>query len=387
MALTPKSFTENYERYKNWVLSRNPNLTDWSDGSINDILNGASNTAVQELMRILLDRYKLTLLNGAEGDDLEYLAVDHYGDKFARPDATKSLAVVQFSRPNTNAGNVNIPIGTIVKTAPDANGESQRFEVIFGVTLTGTTINASVRNLVAGPLGDVGAGTITQIETALTDPSIIVTNLLASSGGSPEEDDATYRETIRRLLQSLKGATATALKAVAEEVPGVELATIIEFVQTVIEWNEATEMPVGNAFKIARAKIYIADANGAANQALIDTVDAELENFRACGVFIDVVGAIAFSLNWSATIQLNAAGPNYATLQNDTTMIVDSMRKYIQDLAIGQSFNRNLARQYMLNLWGPSGSNDLVDFVTNNPTGDVVVAAEQKIIPNVIGVI
>lgn len=386
MALTPKSFEELYQVYRDEVEARNENITDWNEGSINDILAGASSTGAQEVLRILLDRFNLTYFNGAEGDDLEYLATDHYGSSFERPEATQAVTIVTFSRPNADAGNVSIPAGTIVKTQADSSGQTQRFEVLFGVTMSGTTINASVRAITAGPDGNVGANTINQIETALTDPSIVVTNDTAASGGETEESDAAYRQTIIRLLQTLKGATKTAIQATIEEVPGVEIVTLIDFIQTVIEWDEANSLPIGDPFKIARVKAYIADANGTGNQALINNVNIELEKVRACGVEIEVLGATAFSLNWTAAIQLNTGGPNFATLQNDPQPIVDSMTKYLQDLAIGQDFNRNIARAAILAQWGPSGSNDLVDFVTSNPTGDVVTTEIQKIIPGTIGV-
>jgi hypothetical protein len=54
MALTPRSFQELYDIYKNRVQALDPELTDFSDGSINDILAGSTSTLVQELTRLLL---------------------------------------------------------------------------------------------------------------------------------------------------------------------------------------------------------------------------------------------------------------------------------------------------------------------------------------------
>lgn len=380
----PRSFDELYEIYKNEAQVREATLTDFSDGSINDVLAGSSSALAQELTRLILDKFKKTFFQGSEGDDLEFLATDHFGSTFARPDATKSIGIVTFSRSSTAAGNVLIDTGTIVKTAADANGETQRFSVILPVTMTGLSINASVEAVVEGAKGDVGVGDISVIETALTDPTVTVTNADATSGGEPEQDDPTYRDTILKLIQGLKGATKEAILATTLNVPGVVTATAQEFIQTVIEWNEATSMSIGDAFKIARTKLYIADANGTANDALITNVRNELFLVRACGVFIDILGASATSFDWDATITLNGSGPNFATLSSDPQMIIDSMTSYIQDLAIGGNFNRNIARAYIMAIWGPSGSNDLTDFVTNTPTGDVSVTENEKLIPGSI---
>lgn len=386
MGLNPRSSEEFYEIYKNEVQAKQPALTDFSEGSINDIKAGASVALVQEVTRILLDRFKLTYFSSAEDTDLDFLAEDHFGDKFKRPDATKSVGIVEFTRPNADAGNVVILAGTIVKTLTDANGETIRFATILSVTMTTLTINASIKAVDSGAKGDVSANTITDIETALTDPTIIVNNVDETEGGDPKQDDAAYRQTITNLIQSLKGATKQAVQAGAENVAGVESVSVVEFIQTVIEWDESGGTPIGNAFKIAKVKLYIADSNGDANNALIDNVNLAIEEIRACGVFIDVLGATAFLLDWDASITLNPAGPNFASLQSDPQPIIDSMTKYLQDLAIGSDFNRALARLAIMSIWGPSGSSDLVDFITNSPTGDVSLTDTQKIIPQTIGV-
>jgi hypothetical protein len=184
----------------------------------------------------------------------------------------------------------------------------------------------------------------------------------------------------------LKGATKAAIQAKVEEVPGVEVATVVEFVLTVIEWDEALQAPIGDSFKVVQAKVFIADANGSANQALIDLVDAAIEDVRACGVNIEVIGASPVTVNWNASVQLNPSGPNYAALSNDVAPIESSMNDYLEALAIGGTFSRSLARLTIMNQWGPAGSNDLVDFVTNSPTGDVVPLAFQKIIPGTVSI-
>jgi hypothetical protein len=381
-----KSLAELYQIGKNEVQGRRPTLTDWTEGSINDAYVGTAATLVQEAFRVVALEFAKTLLSSAEGTDLEFLATDHYGPDFARPMATKAIGIVTFSRPTSGAGNVLIPAGTIVKTAPNANGVAQSFVTVVDVTLTGLSTNVSIEAIVAGPEGNVDASTITIIESTLTDPTITVNNSDAPSGGLNELDDAAYREFIYAKIASLRGATKAAIEAQAKTVAGVVYASAVEFLSNVIEWDEANALPIGDSFLLPIARLYIGDANGVANDALIAAVLESISSVRAAGVMVQVLGAVAVPLNWSATITLNGAGPNFATLSVDATPIVNSMIEYIQDLPIGQNFNIATARAAILAIWGPAGSNDLTDFVSSTPTGNVAANANEKFIVGTVEV-
>lgn len=393
MANQPRSQLELYNIFKNEVQVVKPELTDFEEGAINDSLAGATSVSASELVDLILLKYAKTFIDSSNGpevtggdDDLQTLAVDHYGDDFTRPDATNAQGVVQFTRPSITPGDVTIPAGTVVKTSPDANGASISFATVISVTMTGLSINASVEAVEAGTTGNVEANTVVVIESALTDGSVVVDNSSPMAGGEAAEDDATYRETIKRKITQLAGATCAALEAKLEEVPGIEQATVSEFAQTVIEYDTGSSSTVGASFTIPRVKAFIADANGSANQALIDTADETLKDARGCGIRVDVFAAVSISLDWSATIVLNPAGPNFATFQTDTTLITDSMTKYVQDLDIGADFVRSAADQAILAIWGSTGTGDLIaaGFNTVSPAGDISTADNERLTPNII---
>lgn len=386
-----KTFNELYELFINELQNQNPNLTDDATGSILDVVGGTVATAVYEIQALTVDEFRKTFFDTANGpeitggnDDLQDLAVDHFGDQFKRPDASKSSGVVTFTRPNTDFGNFTIPAGTVVKTPANAAGTSQRFETEADVEMTGLSINASAIASVAGVAGNVQANTITQIESTLDDASVTVNNSSAFSGGEEKQNDVEYRETIRTLLQSLKGGTLAAIQAKAQAVAGVEFAKAVEFLVSVIEWDTGTNTPIGDSFSIPRAKVFIADANGNSSQTLIDAVKTALDSVRAAGVKVEVFGVTAITINWDASYTLNPGGPNYAELQTDDTLIVTAMRKYLQDLAVGSSFVRTTAKSAIMAIFGPSGTNDLTNFSTNSPNGDVSVGVAQKAIPGTI---
>ena len=356
---------------------------------------GATATAVNETMSLIVDQFRKTFFDSANGpevtggpDEIEFLAVDHFGDLFKRPLAQKAIGIVTFSRPNTGAGNVSILAGSVVKTPPDASGQSQRFETIVDLLMTGTTINASVRALVAGPDGNVTAGSVTNVETTLTDSSITVTNSQDFAGGAPKMNDADYRQYIRNLIESIKGATIAAIEAKAKTVSGVVMAKILEVEKVVIEWDIGSETPIGEYFRIPYATLYIADANGSANAALIAAVKEAIEVVRACGVRIFVKGATAFSLNWTADITLDSMGPNFVALSSDPDPIIQTMRDYIANIPVGTGFDVSDANAAILAIWGPSGTGDLISggFITVTPSGDIAGSSGVKLIPGTVGI-
>lgn len=372
---------ELYEIYKTAALNQEPTLSDWEEGSNNDILAGAASLMGLEVEKLIVDEFKKTFLSTAEGDDLEYLAVDHYGPGFERPEAKAALAIVTFSRPTNGAGDVSIPAGTIVKTVTDANGNVVRFQTLIAGTLVGLTLNATVEAIDAGVKGNVEANKITQLESTLTDPSVTVTNSLASSGGAEEEDDAQYLQTIYRLIQSLGKATKSALVAAALEVAGVVDVALSYREDVVIGWDIATSTPVGQHFRIPRTFMYIADANGTASDALLSLVRAKLNENQAAGVFIELVGATPYTMNWKASMTLNPSGPNFTELSDSADEIEATMKFYLDTLPTGQGFDRATARAFVMAIWGPTGTNDLTDFQTQAPAGNINATTGVKILP------
>ena len=389
-----KSQKELYDLAIQELQSLRPDLTDTNEGSIIDVLTGVKSVAVAELIAITLSEFEKTFFDTSHGpeitggpDDLQKLAVDKYGDDFARPGATQAVGTVTFSRLNADFGDVLIETGTIVKTKANAAGNSQRFEILADVLMEGISINASARALLAGPGGNVLDGEITEIETTLLDSSITVTNALSFSGGSDQQSDSEYRETIRNKIESMKGSSVAAIEAKAKTVPGVAKVRAIEIEMPVIEFDIATQAPKVGAkfFRIAFVSVYVADANGTASSDLLAAVKTAVSEIRAGGSKVVIRAASALAMNWTAAITLNPSGPNYAELSADAQMIRESMAQYINELPIGTSFVKADADLAMLAIYGPSGSGDLTGFTTLIPSGDIAAAVSDKLIAQNMG--
>lgn len=387
-----KSADQLYSDFREEVQNQDPSLTDFNEGSLLDILGGVVSRGVAEVQALAIEEFKKTYVETATGpeetggaDDLETLLVDHFGEDFKRPDAVYAEGQVTFSRPTTGAGNIVIPAGTIVKTAANEAGSSQRFATQSAVTITGLSIAASVKAVDAGSAGNVLANTVVEIESSLVDSSITVNNASAFSGGDEVLDDAEYRQYAKNLLKTLRGATLEAIVAKAKTVSGVEEAFGAEFSQTVKEWDEAESEAVGDAFKITRVKLYIADANGTANNTLINNVKAAIATVRAAGVQVEVLAASAQTVNVSISVTLNGSGPNFAALSSSLQPIFDDIAEYLQTLAIGTGLSRSALKTHILGIWGASGSDDLTNITIVTPTGDVSVSASTKIVPGTVG--
>lgn len=391
MATDLKSSQELYDDAQTSIQSQDSSLTDFSEGSILDIITGMATQGVSEIQRVALLEFAKTYLDTANGpevtggdDDLQRLAVDHYGSSFARPQATQSAGIVTFSRPSTTHGAILIPSGTVVKTAQNALGTVQRLQTTADLTLTGLTSSVTAQAILAGSAGNVAAGAVTVIESTLTDATITVSNTQAFSGGTEAADDSTYREFIRNQLVSLRGATMAAVTAEAETVPGVATVFGQEVVQTVIPWDTAALAPVGDAFQIVRPYLYVADANGTASTTLLQAVLQAINTASAAGVQITVLPAQAISQNVSASLTYSATGPNVAALAGDPSPILNNVEDFINALPIGTGLVRSGLRTYILGIWGVGGTGDLVDFQVVVPTGDINMGTTQKLIPGTV---
>lgn len=375
------SASEILDIYKNEIVAKGGKLVDFEAGSVNDIRGGAMSTAINEAMELVVAEFRKTFFGTAEEQDLENLAIDHFGESFSRPDATNSTATYTFSRATTGAGNATIPKDTVVKTGKDANGREIRYITDFEVIMSGLSVNVPITSVETGPETRADADAINVIESALTDPSIVGTNINPTAGGTASQEDPDYRETISGLIDALAGATEAAIRGAVEAVPEIEYVSLVTIIKTVIEWDSIGSAPIGGAFKIPYSVIYVADANGAFSSSLIEKAEDAILDVRACGVKITVVGANSTIVNWTAEMVLNPAGPNYAELSLDTQPIKDSMSNYINSvLGVDAGFNKTQATNYILSIWGPGGTDDLASFATLIPTASIIGVTGTKLV-------
>ena len=314
MATRPRTPQEYFQIYKDSITASGE-LRDFSEGSMLDILGGGFSLCVNEVAELMINEFRKTYFDTATEADLDALALDHFGARFARPQGTPSSVLVTFTRPDTTEA-VNIPTGTVLETAPDAVGNVVTFltdEVaVFAVGTDTVTVRATSTEV--GLTQNVAAATITVIAEAF--PFVVsVTNNDPASGASNPETDDEFRETIKQLIVALAGATKTAIRGALLAHPSIGFAEVEEHLREVVNYSRETNGPVGESYFIPDGVVYVADLAGEVSDGVVAIAENIVNGSRACGTFIPVLGArpVRVPITYQATL---VAGSD---LQGDIT--------------------------------------------------------------------
>jgi len=333
-------------------------------GSDANVFVGSNSVVAYTIVRQLGYATARLFLDGAVGDDLDRLAFDRYG--MTRKGASAALGAVQFTRPTFAAGAGTIQAGTILQTLTGVQYITTT-AATFGATSLGTTapfITANVRAVQAGKASQVGVNSITKIipspAASLFDPSIVVTNPLATAGGENSENDDVFRARIRNFWNTARRGVLSAIEFGATNVPGVVSAQAFELFNG-----------IGQPARIVA--LYIADSTGVASEALAQVVVQSLQDYRAAGITV----LVYTSLPYIVSVQLKLGfqtGVDTTTLSNT---IIAAVVSYINSLPVNSPLYLNqlgavLSRFTTLGLV-PADSSVV------SPTGDVFPTTGQTI--------
>jgi phage-related baseplate assembly protein len=348
------SFDDLYQLGKDEAQDVRPTLQVAEGDATDALLSGAA--AMAEAVLDEAGRaFTATYLDGARGDLLTQLGDDRYG--LPRNGPTQATGQVTFTRVTPGPAGI-ILSGTEVATARDSQGREVRFtvqaDVTFALSEVGTkTVNAIAQ--LAGRAGNVAANTVTRVVSTIFDSSITVANLLPFVGGGEEESDDDYRERLRNFPKTLRRGTFAALEYGALQVPAVKRSKAIEEVD-----------PIDPSVLTGIVFLYVSDADGNSSSGMVDDVKEELENWRAAGTVVNVVGATLIYQSVELTVTL-FAGAVVSTSQISSAVIGVGTR-----LKPGQTLRRDDIKT-AVKLVDPNGI-DSVEVVT--PGGDVVPSAD-----------
>lgn len=249
----------------------------FTPGSDVNLIAAGGSAMAEEVMRQTAHMFADHMLDGAQGDALDRWAANRYGSAVPRKPAAPARVPLTIARPTGTFGTVSIPAGTRATT----DGGTV-FETLTTATLTGSTVgpvSVNARAVNAGTAGNVAKNTITRFERPLADVTLTVTNLAPATGGDAKETDTAYRSRIRSYPASLVKGTIPAIEFGAKTVPGVRQASGLEEVDS-----------AGNL--TGRGFLFVADANGQANLALVADVSTALREYRPIGIQVVVVGGV-----------------------------------------------------------------------------------------------
>lgn len=141
-----------------------------------------------------------------------------------RKTAVKATGHVTLTTPGAKSYNITIPAGTQVKTG---GSDGIYFIITEQVILSAgnLSITASIEALVAGESGNINASTIDELPNPIDDLTVI--NTSATTGGTDEEDDDTFRTRILEAGQAGQVGTEAWFKSMSESITGVHDAKVI----------------------------------------------------------------------------------------------------------------------------------------------------------------
>jgi len=262
-------------------------------------------TDVNILLNVLGSIGEEISLEGQSQDNARYLAtaasvsdeaVERIGFELTsgavlrKPD-TAAVVHLQFTRNNT----FGLTIGKdyVVTTATTGVPFRLLEDCVWnGGDNTPKTVLAICEN--TGTTGNVDADTITTLSDDVGDTTVTVTNDEPAAGGREEESIIDFTQRVRGFFINQARGTLSAIEFGAEQVPEVAQATATE-----VSWAAGSYPPtltqeqvaaLEDTFPAYRAKVAIADVNGQANAALADKVREELQEWRAAGVPVQILG-------------------------------------------------------------------------------------------------
>lgn len=289
---TRPTFAQLYDAFKAEAQARQSSLVDWSDGSGLDALAGAGAMLGDEVMAGNTHDFRALYLDTADGDDLDALVLDRYGEEVAREPATVAVGAFRIARGSTSTGTVvNIPAGHQVQVSTSSGTvvfEADADSVIPGAE---TYADIAFTCTVAGREGNVSTTATAVLATALADDATATVTIPERFvGGADEETDAQLRDKARRYYTTLRRGTKGAVASGAKAVPGVHFAVI----------DESLAHPSDGGY----LRIYVGDVDGRANSTLVALVETELLAWVSAGIRFEVHAATRQETDLDLTVYI-----------------------------------------------------------------------------------
>lgn len=285
----------------------------FTEGSDINIVIASSSAMADESTKYLADGLGELFLDSAEDEALDRLVADRYSPELRRKQASPSVVTLSFSRTQGTFPAETFDTGRVFRT--DSGVEFALTAAVAFPTGARGPITGLAQATIAGISGNVGANTITTFAEPPADVNMQVTNPQAAAGGDSRETDARLRARAKDYFRTARRGILAAIEFGALTVAGVRQAVAIEELDA-------------QGLQTGRVYLYIADANGQANNALVQAVLGALLEFRGCGVIVTVIGTlpvfvpIQYNLRFAAGVDSTLA---FAQVRSATIAAVNSL--------------------------------------------------------------
>lgn len=280
------SFDDLIAQFQAEAIAQNSALV-FNDGDVTEAQAHGAGAMADASIRFTVQAFKEGFIDGAKGDALTALVDDHLN--IQRQPETSSQATLSFVRTSGGAA-FTMLAGYTVATQFDAAGNTILYtldaDVSFGLGANGPITGVATAT-VPGRDGNVAIAKITRFVDAKPDQTLTVTNNAVAAGGNDEESDEELRVRARLFWQTLRRGTLAALEFGALEVASVRTVRATENLDT----GEVT--------------VVVADSDGGSTAQMVADAEAEIENWRAGGVTVNVLGGTQLLVNVTGVLTVN----------------------------------------------------------------------------------
>lgn len=371
MALNTKTFAQLVSDQVTAIQASSARLINTTIGSIVRALAESNAGVALWMQSLLLKLLARTRASTSTGEDLDTWMSDF---AVSRLPAVSAVGDVTFSRfTATNAA--TIPVGASVQSR---DGQ-QSFQVVADTTnpayadgafMLGagvSSIDVRVQAAVPGAGGNVVAGGISVLATAISGVDT-VTNAAAFTNGSDAETDVAIRARFVAYVASLSKGTQA---AIAYAISSLQIGLQHSFVENE-QYSGATDY--GYFY------VVVDDGTGAPGSIVLNSVANAIEAVRPVtsrfGVFAPVIN--------TANVAMTAAiGPGYDAAA--TKLIVqNAVRDYVNSLTLGQPLVYTRLLQVAYN--ASAGVTAITGLLINGGTVDIAATPKQVVKAGTVGV-
>lgn len=348
-------------------------LIDFSVGSILLAFAQAVAMVALWLQGLILQLLTTTRAATASGSDLDSWMADFGVTRLPAVAATGTVAFSRFTA--TTAA--TIPLGAVVQSTdgtqqffvvadasqPAYNDGDEAYLIPAGVTSIGATVQAATPGLA----GNMAAGAISSLGQSISGVDS-VTNPAAFLSGAAAESDAALRVRFVNYLASLAKATKLAV------------GNAIVSVQEGLSYTLTEDYTYAGAYQPGYFYVVVDDGSGSPPAPLLALVSAGIDAVRGCGVQFGVFAPVPVTASIAVTVTA-ASGYGHSAV---AAAVQNAILGYIETLPVGTSLS--WSRLYQIIYTASAGVATVTALTVNGGTSDLIVTAQQAVIPGLIGV-
>ncbi len=325
MQLSLQSFTSLVGNMGATAQGACADLVDLTVGSVTRALLEAAASVALWLQYLILQCMTMCRLATSNGPDVDSWVGDFGLVRLAGTASAGDVTLTCFAYASQSA---TVPVGTLVRTsdgnltfavtAEAANPAWSAATSAYVRPAGSASITVPVQCTAPGQIGNVQAGTINLLGQSISGIDT-VTNVLACTGGTDAESDASLRARFVPYINSRAEATLTAI------------GSAIEGVQQGLSYAVTENVDTAGAARPGFFVVVVDDGTGAPSASLLASVSGAVDAVRPVGTGFAVIGPTLIGVSIDMTLVV-AAGANGAAIRSAAA---DAITAYVDALPVG----------------------------------------------------